>query len=33
MKPFTLEIDKTSFDPNNPGDYLTKVKNSKAINQ
>ena len=33
MKPFALEIDKTSFDPNNPGDYLTKLKNSKAINQ
>jgi nitrate/nitrite transport system substrate-binding protein len=31
MKPFALEIDKISFDPNNPADYLTKVK--KSINQ
>jgi len=31
MKSFALEIDKISFDPNNPADYLTRVK--KTINQ
>jgi nitrate/nitrite transport system substrate-binding protein len=31
MKPFALEIDKTPFDPNNPADYLARVK--KTINQ
>lgn len=32
MKPFALEIDKVSFDPLNPADYLTRVK-AKTINQ
>jgi nitrate/nitrite transport system substrate-binding protein len=25
MKPFSLTIDKTEFDPNNPSEYLKKV--------
>ena len=32
MKPFALEIDKVSFDPNNPADYLTRIK-AKSVNQ
>lgn len=30
MKPFTLELDKAKFDPNNPGEYLKQVN---SINQ
>ena len=30
MKPFTLDLDKVKFDPNNPGEYLKQVK---SINQ
>lgn len=30
MKPFTLNLDKVKFDPNNPGEYLKQVK---SINQ
>lgn len=30
MKPFTLELDKAKFDPNNPGEYLKTVN---SINQ
>jgi nitrate/nitrite transport system substrate-binding protein len=26
MKPFTLDLDKSTFDPNNPGDYLKLAK-------
>jgi hypothetical protein len=26
MKPFSLALDKTSFDPNKPGDYLKVVQ-------
>jgi nitrate/nitrite transport system substrate-binding protein len=26
MKPFTIQLDKASFDPNNPGDYLKLAK-------
>jgi nitrate/nitrite transport system substrate-binding protein len=26
MKPFTIELDKSTFDPNNPGDYLKLAK-------
>jgi nitrate/nitrite transport system substrate-binding protein len=26
MKPFTLQLDKATFDPNNPGDYLKLAK-------
>lgn len=33
MKPFALEIDKVSFDPNNPADYLGRLKVGKGINQ
>ena len=29
MKPFALEIDKVSFDPNNPADYLARLKGTK----
>jgi len=30
MKPFTLDLDKAKFDPNNPGEYLKQVN---SINQ
>jgi nitrate/nitrite transport system substrate-binding protein len=33
MKPFALEIDKIAFDPANPGDYLARLKGTKAVNQ
>jgi nitrate/nitrite transport system substrate-binding protein len=33
MKPFALELDKVTFDPANPADYLTRIKGAKAINQ
>jgi nitrate/nitrite transport system substrate-binding protein len=33
MKPFALEIDKVSFDPNNPADYLARLKVGKSLNQ
>jgi nitrate/nitrite transport system substrate-binding protein len=26
MKPFTIQLDKATFDPNNPGDYLKLAK-------
>lgn len=31
MKPFALEIDKVSFDPNSPAEYLARVKGTKGL--
>jgi len=33
MKPFALELDKVTFDPANPADYLIRIKGAKAVNQ